>query len=44
MRREKKIQDPEVRAYYRNQGFGGLLSRISKNFCRNSRDIKEREQ
>ncbi len=44
IRREKKIQDPEVRAYYKNQGFGVLLSRISRNFSRNSRDLKEREQ
>ncbi|WP_292389029.1 glycosyltransferase [Methanosarcina sp. UBA5] len=43
IRREKKIQDPEVRTYYRNQGFGGLLSRMSKNSSRNSRNIKERE-
>lgn len=43
IRKEKKIQDPEVRAYYRDQGPGELLSRISKNVSSNSRDIKERE-
>jgi hypothetical protein len=44
IRREKKIQDPEIRAYYRNQGLPGLLSRISKTFSRNSRDLREGEQ
>lgn len=44
IRREKKIQDPEVRAYYKNQGLGGLLSRISNNFSENSKNLKEREQ
>lgn len=44
IRREKKIQDPEIRAYYRNQGLPGLLSQVSETFSRNSRDLREGEQ
>lgn len=43
IRREKKIQDPEVRAYYRNQGPVGLLSRLSGTFSRNSKDVRKGE-
>jgi glycosyltransferase involved in cell wall biosynthesis len=43
IRREKKIRDPEIRAYYRNQGPAGLLSRLSRNFSRNSKDVRKGE-
>lgn len=44
IRREKKIQDSEIRAYYRNQGIGGLLSRFSGTFNRNSKGVRKGEQ
>ena len=44
IKREKKIQDPEIRAYYGNQGFAGLLSRISGIFSRNPRDARKGEK
>ncbi len=44
IRREKKIQDPEIRAYYRNQGLAGLLSHILGTLGRNSRDMRKGEQ
>ncbi|MGB9940009.1 glycosyltransferase [Methanosarcina sp.] len=44
IRREKKIDDPEIRAYYRNQGLAGLFSRISGMFSQNSRDVREGKQ
>lgn len=43
IKKEKRIQDPEIRAYYRNQGLSGLLSRISGMLSRNSRDMREGE-
>jgi len=44
IRKEKKIQDSEIRTYYRNQRLGGLLPRILGTANRNSRDIREGEQ
>lgn len=44
IRRENKIQDPEIRAYYRNQGVAGLFSRISGTFSRKSKDVRKGEQ
>lgn len=44
IRREKKIQDSEIRAYYRNQRFVDSLSTISGIFSRNSGEAWEREQ
>ena len=44
IKREKKIQDPEIRNYYRNQGFAALFSRISGTFSRNSRNVQEEKQ
>jgi glycosyltransferase involved in cell wall biosynthesis len=41
IKREKRIQDPEIRAYYRNQGLAGLLSRVSGMFGRNSGNVRE---
>jgi glycosyltransferase involved in cell wall biosynthesis len=38
IKREKRIQDPEIRAYYRNFKLSGLFSRISGIFSRNSGD------
>ncbi len=38
IRREKKIQDPEIRAYYHTFTFSKLSSRISGIFGRNSKD------
>ncbi|RXA18045.1 glycosyltransferase family 2 protein [Methanosarcina sp. MSH10X1] len=43
IKRDKQIQDPEIRAYYKNQGLTGLLSRVSGVFSRNSRDVLEGE-
>lgn len=43
VRKEKRIQDPEIRAYYRNQGISGLVSRISGTFNQDSRDLREGE-
>jgi glycosyltransferase involved in cell wall biosynthesis len=44
IRRENKIKDPEIRAYYRNQGSAGLLSRLSGTFSRKSKDMRKGEQ
>jgi len=43
IRREKQIKDPEIRAYYRNQGSSGLLSRLSGTFSRKSKDVRKGE-
>lgn len=43
IKREKKIQDPEIRAYYRNQGPAGLLSRLLGTSARNSKNIRKGE-
>ncbi|MGB9927830.1 MAG: glycosyltransferase [Methanosarcina sp.] len=43
IRGEKRIQDPEIRAYYKNQGVPGLYSRVTGTFSRNSRNIEQRE-
>lgn len=44
IRKEKKIKDPEIRAYYRNFGFSRLSSRISGIFGRSSGDAHKGEQ
>jgi len=44
IKREKKISDPEIRAYYRKQGISELYSRISGTFDRKSEDAHKREQ
>jgi glycosyltransferase involved in cell wall biosynthesis len=44
VKKDKKIKDPEIRAYYRNFGFSRLSSRISGIFGRNSGDTHKGEQ
>jgi glycosyltransferase involved in cell wall biosynthesis len=44
IRRENKIKDPEIRAYYHNFGLSGLSSRISGIFSQNSGDTHKGEQ
>ncbi|AAM07794.1 TPA: glycosyltransferase family 2 protein [Methanosarcina acetivorans] len=44
VKREKKIGDMEIRAYYRKQNLGLLFSRISGFLSRNSTDAKQGEQ
>lgn len=44
IKKEKKIKDPEIRAYYRNFGFSRLSSRISGIFGRSSGDAHKGEQ
>jgi len=44
IRREKRIQDSEIKAYYRNQRLAEVFSTISEIFSRNSKDAREREQ
>lgn len=44
IKREKKISDPEIRAYYQKFGISRLSSRISGRFGGNSRDTQKREQ
>ncbi|MPN58288.1 hypothetical protein SDC9_205991 [bioreactor metagenome] len=43
-KKEKKIQDTEIRAYYRSQGLGFLFSRVSGALSRNSTEPKQGEQ
>lgn len=43
IRKEKRIQDPEIRNYYRNQGLSGLLSQIPGMSSHNPRDLREGE-
>lgn len=44
IKREKKIRDMEIRAYYRKLNMGLLFSRISGVLSRNSTDAKQGEQ
>lgn len=44
IKREKKIEDMEIRTYYRSQNLGFLLSRISGILSRHSTDSKQGEQ
>jgi glycosyltransferase involved in cell wall biosynthesis len=44
IKREQKIKDTEIRAYYQNFGITGLSARISGIFGRNSGDTHKREQ
>lgn len=44
IKKEKKIKDPEIRAYYRHFGLSRLFSRISGIFSRNSGDTHKGEQ
>lgn len=44
IKKEKKIKDPEIRAYYHNFGLSGIFSRISGIFGRNSGDTHKGEQ
>ena len=44
VKKEKKIKDPEIRAYYHNFRLSGLSSRISEAFRRNSGDTHKGEQ
>ncbi len=44
IKREKKIKDPEIRAYYRNKGIKSLYSQIFGTFSRNSREVREEKQ
>jgi glycosyltransferase involved in cell wall biosynthesis len=44
IKREKKIQDMEIRNYYRSQGLGFLFSRVSGVLSRNSTDSRQGEQ
>lgn len=43
IKREKRISDPEIRAYYKNQGISGMFSRITGTFGRNSGNAHKRE-
>jgi glycosyltransferase involved in cell wall biosynthesis len=44
IKREKKIPDMEIRAYYRSLKLGMLLSRISGSLSRNSTDARQEER
>ncbi|HIH74102.1 MAG TPA: glycosyltransferase family 2 protein [Methanosarcina sp.] len=44
IKREKKIHDMEIRAYYRSQGLGFLFSRVSGVLSRDSTEPKQGEQ
>ncbi|MDI9394753.1 MAG: glycosyltransferase family 2 protein [Euryarchaeota archaeon] len=44
VKREKKIQDMEIRTYYRNQGLGFLFSRVLGFLSRNSTEPGKGEQ
>ncbi|MDQ1275242.1 MAG: hypothetical protein QG610_815 [Euryarchaeota archaeon] len=44
VKREKKIQDMEIRTYYKSQSFGFLFSRVSGILTRNSTESKQGEQ
>jgi len=43
IKREKRIQDPEIRNYYRNQGIPGIYSRILGTLSRNPKSTQKRE-
>ncbi|MHC1756420.1 MAG: glycosyltransferase family 2 protein [Methanosarcina sp.] len=44
IKREKKIKDKEIKAYYRNQNMSLLFSRVSGVLSRNSTDTRQGEQ
>jgi len=44
IKKEKQIQDLEIRSYYRNFKLSGLSSRVSEIFSRNSGDTHKGEQ
>jgi glycosyltransferase involved in cell wall biosynthesis len=44
IKKEKQIQDLEIRSYYRNFKLSGLSSRVSEIFSRNSGDAHKGEQ
>jgi len=44
IKRDNKIQDPEIRAYYHNFKLSALSSRVSGRFGRNSSDTHKGEQ
>jgi len=43
IKRDKKISDPEIRAYYKNQGLSGIYSRITGTFGRNTGNAHRRQ-